>query len=209
MTSLKKTASRLKLETTENELSEAAANTLIRRYTKKRGQRSDETVAAAQQLAIKRGIILKEKPAIAKQNSPATLKSPKSSTSKRKKQDVLGNSLKKAVRSQGLVYLVLILAIIWQIDHTAHVVGAMDSKASIWLDYSFAIGIQLTALLMTIHKGSKHFLIIFAFIEFFINLIYYSPWSTGGMLEWTQALLISGTIAFTIYSYSELITTEK
>lgn len=108
------------------------------------------------------------------------------------------------------LYVVYMAALGWQVWHTAAVLVAADNLQGVWSWVSgllFALSVQFTALLMTIRSGSVWYLRGFAVVEFLFNVAYYNPFRAGATwIEIVVELLISATIAFTIYSYSELFT---
>ncbi|MEO0627418.1 MAG: hypothetical protein AAFY91_10565 [Bacteroidota bacterium] len=112
------------------------------------------------------------------------------------------------MKSKTFVLVVFLCALGWQIFHTAEVVGRMDSAESIWSNYAFAVAVQFTALLMTVHSdGAIGYLRGFAFIEFAINMAYYQPWlASTGIEVWALSILLSFIIAFTIFCYSKILT---
>ena len=75
----------------------------------------------------------------------------------------------------------------------------------------FAIAVQFTGLIMTIHSGRKAYLIGFALVEFLTNMLYYAPWSDPSTTcdIWAIDIIISAAIAFTILSYAELFAASK
>lgn len=111
-----------------------------------------------------------------------------------------------------MLFVVFLAGMMWQIAHTAVVVARADktqvTDASIQ-DYLYALAIQFTALLMTVHKGGRYYLISFGVFEFFVNMAYYRPWAqeaTKYAIDvWAVDILLSMGIAFSLFSYSELM----
>lgn len=108
--------------------------------------------------------------------------------------------------SRSFLLGVLLLSLIWQMIHTAGLIGRMDAGEPIWSNYCYAAGVQFTALVLTLHNGGRGYLIGFAAFEFAVNLLYYEPWMVGGHIAWARAILISAGVAFAIYSYSAILT---
>lgn len=107
----------------------------------------------------------------------------------------------------GVIALVLLPALVWQMEHYATVVDRFSQighgATSYVFSWFFAFSVTGTAIVMTAAKGRLVYLYIFAGIETVANLLYYLP---GTWIEWGTALLISGTMAFTILCYSEVFT---
>lgn len=213
--SLKRTIERMNLTTEPNDqLSPAATKTLILQYTKKAGKRSDQTIHAARQMANELGLSIEQPSQVAKiatktvtaveRKATATLKS----KSTKKKARIWSFNIEKFLKGTNFLMLVLLCAIAWQVHHTATVVDRMDDVQNTLSNVAFAIAIQFTALLMTIHNGGVNYLRTFAVIEFAINMAYYRPWhGDGSPIDfWCISVLISGTIAYTIFCYSKLLT---
>lgn len=135
----------------------------------------------------------------------------RASTGKKKEQPVvLRSKIDDFFRSRWLLFTVFLLALLFQMEHSALVaakVSQLENKSLGMISgIVFAVAVQFTGLIMTIHKGSKDYLVAFAVIEFFINMLYYAPWSNpdAGFDVWAIDIIISAAIAFTIFSYAEL-----
>ncbi len=194
----------------DDELPEKLTSEVIQEYAKPAPRRSDETIEAAKQLlGIPGANSFKEtkvdsepeKPAKINGNKPISLKEEKEDSAPETKPEPKGKS-----KRNHFVTVVLVIAVIWQMHHSAFVVmeiSRMEGPPWIQIDgILFAFSIQFTALLLTIYEGKRWYLVLFAIIEFLINVVYYQPWEEGG--NYPLTILISGTIAFTIYSYSDL-----
>lgn len=103
--------------------------------------------------------------------------------------------------SRAIVFLTLLGALSIQIHHVAHLVNRVSQSDSLALGYIFGSVSEITALLLTIHRAQKSMLIIFAFVQCWINVLYYCR-----LPDLTIQLTLSALIAFVIYSYSELYT---
>lgn len=114
----------------------------------------------------------------------------------------------RGVRVPGLLIgVVLAPALIWQIEHYSHVVDAFSRIENPVTSYVFSLffsfSVTGTAIVMTAAKGKLSYLYIFAGIETVTNILYCDPvtWT-----DWVTTVLISGAMAFTIFSYSEILT---
>ena len=103
--------------------------------------------------------------------------------------------------SKAIVFLTLLGALAIQVHHVAHLVNSISSNDNLMLGYVFGSVSELTALMLTVHQARKSMLIIFAFIQCWINVLYYCQ-----LPELTVKLTLSALVAFVIYSYSELYT---
>jgi len=123
---------------------------------------------------------------------------------------VLRSKIDDFFRSRWLLFTVFLLALLFQMEHSALVAAKVSQLENETLGMIsgivFAVAVQFTGLIMTIHKGSKDYLVAFAVIEFFINMLYYAPWSNpdAEFDVWAINIIISAAIAFTIFSYAEL-----
>lgn len=119
----------------------------------------------------------------------------------------------KVFQSRAMLFLVFLAGMMWQIAHTAVVVARADkthTDAASLQDYLYALAIQFTALLMTVHKGGRYYLVSFGVFEFFVNMAYYQPWAhKAGIDVWAIDILLSMGIAFSLFSYSELMADKK
>ena len=95
--------------------------------------------------------------------------------------------------------------------NTKEVVLWADKESTFVESLLYAGSIQFTALLMTLHRGGRVYLLIFAVLEFGVNMIHYRPWDKEGtgIDVWVIDILLSFAIAFSIYSYSEIFTTKR
>lgn len=181
---------------------------ILNSYSKERKGRSAETVQVAKR-------ILEE--LIGNANVvevPALISKPKRKRTTKKKVE------EKSVfvsffKSEGLLFVVFISALLWQMAHTSALVSSVSPHESVWynlgLGILFAFAVQFTALLMTIHTGNIWYLKGFAIVDFSIIVLHHSPWQSGAdITEWAVVGVLAASMAFTIFSYSELfVTTEK
>jgi len=125
------------------------------------------------------------------------------------------SSIDEFFRSRTLLFAVFLLALFFQMEHSALVAAKVSQLSNTTLSVIsgmvFAVAVQFTGLIMTIHKGSKYYLTGFALIEFLINMLYYAPWTDpeAGFDIWAIDTIISAAIAFTIFSYAEILAESK
>lgn len=115
--------------------------------------------------------------------------------------DYQGDVRKTSLPFRIFLFVVFVSVLAWQIHHTALLEFSITKFGGAWavlLAVLFAVGVQFTALLLTIRKASKKFLVGAAVCEFGINILVYFPQPV------LAVILVSAISAFTIYSYSEL-----
>ncbi len=102
-------------------------------------------------------------------------------------------------------------AMVWQVLNTTEVVMWADQESSYFNALLYAGSIQFTALLMTLHRGGRMYLLIFAVLEYGVNIIHYRPWENkdAGVDVWVIDNLLSFAIAFSIFSYSEIFISKR
>ena len=118
------------------------------------------------------------------------------------------------LKTESFVFIVLTGALLIQVNHVAHLFYQVAELKSRWVlagGFLFGCVAELTALILTIHKGNQNILRAFAFLTFWVNLLYYKVWLgfDGTMLWCTNVLIkitLSAFLAFVIYSYGELFT---
>ena len=119
------------------------------------------------------------------------------------------------LRTEQFIFLILFFAIGIQINHTAHLyhrAGASLEPSAGWIGaYIFGTVTELTALLLTIHDGKKNKLLIFAFLTFWVNMLYYEVWKSIATISpevmyFINKMTLSGIIAFVLYAYTDLFT---
>jgi len=101
----------------------------------------------------------------------------------------------------GFLYLVFACVLVWQIAHTAELSYSIcEHKTGInfFYAYTHAIGLQFTALLLTIRHTKAVFLLIAAVFELGVNLLLYFPQPEAAKI------LISLMTAGAIFSYGEM-----
>lgn len=106
--------------------------------------------------------------------------------------------------SKAAIFLTLLGALSIQIHHLALIVYKVSPQDSLILAYIFGFVSEITALMLTVHQAKKHTLILFAFLQCWINILYYCE-----LPSIVIRLTLSGLIAFVIYSYSELFTSLR
>ena len=110
-------------------------------------------------------------------------------------------SLAHWTTSRAAIFLTLLGALSIQIHHLASLVHRVTENDGLLLGYVFATVSELTALMLTVHQARRGMLIAFAFVQCWINVLYYCT-----LPDLVIRLTLSALIAFVIYSYSELFT---
>lgn len=82
------------------------------------------------------------------------------------------------------------------------------------LSVLFALGVDSTALILTIHRGGKKYLYTFAVIHFLMNVTFHTQvhsfsWEFKSAVGIFGYLLLSFVIAFSNFSYTELFSEKK
>ncbi len=98
-----------------------------------------------------------------------------------------------------MIFLTLVGALSILVHHVAHLVNQVETTDGLLLGYVFGNVSELTALLLTIHRAKKYMLPVFAFVQAWINVIYYCELP----LILTKLTLFI-LIAFVIFCYSEI-----
>ena len=118
------------------------------------------------------------------------------------------------LKTEQFIFMVLAGALIIQVNHVASLfirAAGVNSHLSWVSAYLYGAVTELTALLLTIHRGKQSILLTFGFLTFWVNLLYYQVWlNFSPSLEWFTLLLVkitlSAFLAFVIYSYTHLFT---
>ena len=113
-------------------------------------------------------------------------------------------SLARWTTSRAAIFLTLLGALSIQIHHLASLVHRVTENDGLLLGYVFATVSELTALMLTVHQARRGMLITFAFVQCWINVLYYCT-----LPDLVIRLTLSALIAFVIYSYSELFTSVQ
>jgi hypothetical protein len=113
-------------------------------------------------------------------------------------------SIAQWATSRAIIFLTLLGALSIQIHHLALLVHQVSPQDSLILAYIFGIVSETTALMLTVHQARKGTLLLFAFLQCWINVLYYCE-----LPNLVIRLTLSGLIAFVIYSYSELFTSLR
>jgi len=113
-------------------------------------------------------------------------------------------SMAQWATSRAIIFLTLLGALSIQIHHLALLVHQVSPQDSLILAYIFGIVSETTALMLTVHQARKGTLLLFAFLQCWINVLYYCE-----LPDLVIRLTLSGLIAFVIYSYSELFTSLR
>ena len=101
--------------------------------------------------------------------------------------------------SEAIVFCTLVGAIAIQVHHVAQLVHRVSDADNLWLGYVFGSVSEITALMLTVHQAKRSMLIVFAFIQCWINILYYCE-----LPDLTIKITLSALIAFVIYAYSDL-----
>lgn len=117
----------------------------------------------------------------------------------------------RVARSEAVLVLLFLSVAAWQVLNTAEVVAWAGGQGftATWRAIMFAAPVQLAALLLTIHNGSRAYLAAFAGFEFSVNMLHYRPWQAPTWEIWAVAILLSAFIAFTIFSFSEIFARKQ
>ncbi len=166
-----------------------------------------ETSSESEQITNVKSITQKpqEKPERPIKSSPTKPRSwQKYSKTKQQKKDEETN---RGVRIPVVVIaLVLLPALVWQMEHYATVVDRYsqieNEITSYVFSWFFAFSVTGTAIVMTAAKGRLTYLYVFAAIETAANILYYLP---DTAIKWGTSILLSGAMAFCIFSYSEIL----
>lgn len=76
--------------------------------------------------------------------------------------------------SRAIIFITLLGTLSIQIHHVAHLVHRVSQNDSLALGYIFGSISEINALLLTVlHQARKSMLIIFAFVQCWINILYY------------------------------------
>ena len=103
--------------------------------------------------------------------------------------------------AKPVVFVTLMAALSIQVHHLAVLVNRVGDDDGILLGYLFGSVAETTALLLTIHGAQKRTLLIFAFVQAWINILYYCD-----LPLLVTKITLSGLIAYMVFSYSELYT---
>jgi prefoldin subunit 5 len=112
--------------------------------------------------------------------------------------------------SPELGFLTFLFVLLVQVYHNARLFHMSEVSENWLIAILYAIGVDLFALVLTVHFNNKSTLKYFAFAQFALNILYYRFWmhhATATPLaiwEGLSTTLISGLLAFVIYSYGEL-----
>ena len=115
--------------------------------------------------------------------------------------------------SRELVYITFLFVLIVQVFHNANLFYSVEVAPSWILAFFFAVGVDLFALIITIHLKHENILKGFAVFQFLLNILYYKVWlnfsevSPDFVWSLVSTTLIAGLLAAVIYWYGELFTT--
>lgn len=108
-----------------------------------------------------------------------------------------------------IIFLGLIGCLYFQVNHLAEFVQRNSAYDSPAIAYPFAIVVEITALVHTIHGGKETTIRNFALLTFFTNILFYEVWTgiaptSDYFAAFISKVTISAIIAYCLYSYSEL-----
>lgn len=113
-------------------------------------------------------------------------------------------TLNEFLRSKAVIVVTLLFALAFQVHHLAVLSARTVESDGLLVSYLFAIAAEMTALMQTIHTRKKWVLVAFAVFQAWVNVLYYC----GLPLVFSQ-LTLSVLLAFVIWSYSDLFTSEE
>jgi prefoldin subunit 5 len=112
--------------------------------------------------------------------------------------------------SPELGFLTFLFVLLVQVYHNARLFHMSEVSENWLIAILYAIGVDLFALVLTVHFNNKSTLKYFAFAQFALNILYYRFWmhhataTPMAIWEGLSTTLISALLAFVIYSYGEL-----
>ncbi|MEO1259854.1 MAG: hypothetical protein AAFZ15_13760 [Bacteroidota bacterium] len=117
----------------------------------------------------------------------------------------------QALESTQFKFVALMVAIVVQMQHSAHWYEriAPDGKGNMYAAYAYAFMVDLFILVVTM-EGRINIAKTFAVLTFLANILYFQFWIgfDGSAGAYTNnaisSILVSGTIAYVIYGYTEL-----
>lgn len=121
----------------------------------------------------------------------------------------------QSLESVYFKFVALIVAIFVQMQHSANWFYriAPDESASYWAAYGYAFMVDLFILVVTM-EGRIRIAKTFAVLTFLSNLLYFQFWvyfdfSKEAFTHGFSSILISGIIAYIIYSYTDLFVQQQ
>lgn len=122
--------------------------------------------------------------------------------------------LRDYVGGSDFVFITMLICMVAQAFHTAAFFIKVSPAEPEWVSWAFAAAVDLTALVMTMHKARRGYLIGFAVFHFVANIFVKCPEVEieSGILifigQWLGVVVVSGILAFSNFSYTELFTTK-
>lgn len=122
------------------------------------------------------------------------------------------------MRTEVFLFLAMIVGMVSQMVHTGGFFfnnSPIERPAiKIALSVLFAVGVDSTALIMTIHRGGRVYLWTFAVIHFLMNVTFHTQvhsfeWTFQSYVGVFGYLLLSFVIAFSNFSYTELFSDKS
>ena len=195
--------------------------TLLNAYINSK-QTSSDTKLKAEHLMLD---ISKGKPLFASNNKSSSRLTNKITPSRKRSKSLFRNVYKgvqvlfdemvQLVTSHRFRYLALFIAIAVQVHHSASLfyITAPGLSASHVTAYAYAIMVDFFIVVIAM-EGRKSIAKTFAILTFLTNLLYFRIWID---FDWTPqaytnafaSVLISATIAYTIFAYTELFVHDK
>jgi hypothetical protein len=122
------------------------------------------------------------------------------------------------LRTDTFLVCAMIVGMVSQMVHTAGFFfnnsPISETELKIVLSVIFAVGVDSTALIMTIHRGGTAYLWTFAVIHFLMNITFHTQvhafgWDFQSFVGIFGYILLSFVIAFSNFSYTELFSRKK
>lgn len=119
------------------------------------------------------------------------------------------NAITELFYSPSIIFIALFGCLAFQVDHLAQFAHRNSITDRIELAYLFAITVELTALIQTIHSGKETTIRNFALLTFWTNILFYEVWvgfdiTPKYFTDLISKVTLSAIIAYALYSYSEL-----
>lgn len=117
--------------------------------------------------------------------------------------------------SHRFKFLALFIAIGVQIHHSANlfILTSPESSSSVWMAYGYGFMVDFFIVVIAL-EGKKSIAKTFAWLTFMNNLLYFRVWIN---FDWSQeaytnaisSIIISATIAYTIFAYTDIFIKTK
>lgn len=201
----------------------AVVRDVVAKYAQPHSKRSDEVMHAAMEIASQMNININVAPSPSTNNAQETEEEKPALIHQPAKKE------EKPVRKRSrlvnvLIYIAFISILVYQLEHVAmfgadiSVLSNETARQASGFLFAFAVG--LTALLMTLWRGTSavirifnhdiSYIAVFAVIDYILFVIAVAPWERGDASAtfWAKTFIGGGATAFIIYSFNELLTTK-